>query len=726
MRYDEGISTRKKVVSISRIYFYYKWIWPCFAILFLLVPLIGCRYSAPEVTAGSLEARQGVLDARGYRFQQSGKIPLHGDWSFYWKQLLTPGQLVGGINSSPPQSIRLPGSWNTHAAGGELEGNGYATYRLTVLTDDPSARLALHIPFIRTAYRVWVNGELVSEVGLVATDRGDSVPKYRTQQLYFDHNGESIEIVIQVSNFEHRSGGIWKSIELGSTKQIGEAQRRNTSIEVLLIGSMLAMGLHHMGLYVLRRKEKGSIYFGLFCVLIGIRAAFNGEGIIYGFYEGVSWLTALRVEYVCFYLGVPAAVLFAQALYPKEINQPTVRLVQLLGMLFAAIVLVTPSHVFTYTTQPFQAITIAVTLYLLYGLLKAVSHKRDGAVFAFVGVFAYSVTIVIDIFFYNEWVHFGEVASYGIIILVFMTSFILSVKSAKAYRTVESLSRQMKEMNNSLEEKIKERTAQLERTNYSLERTNDDLARLETSRRHLLSNISHDLGTPMTLIQGYVEALLDRVVTEPEQQHRYLQLIHNRITGLNRLINDLFQLSKLEARQMEFDIQPLSTEEFIRYFGDRYELEVHNAGLEYRTHVSTLLPPGKSAGLVKLDVDRVDQVLTNIIYNAMKHTPSGGLIQLHMIVDEHSLVVQVQDNGPGIEPQDLPHIFDRFYKKDKSRNTSGGGSGLGLSIAKEIIDYLGGRIWAQSRLGQGACIAFMLPLIPPSDGEDQEESKESR
>ena len=335
---------------------------------------------------------------------------------------------------------------------------------------------------------------------------------------------------------------------------------------------------------------------------------------------------------------------------------------------------------------------------------------------------AYVLAVTIDILYYNQWVSLGDMSPYGLLISVFMISFILSVKSSRAFAVIEKLSRQMREMNMGLENKIRERTAELERTNRSLERMNDDLARLETSRRHLLTNISHDLGTPMTLIQGYVEALLDGVVTEQEQKMKYLRLIHNRITGLNRLISDLFQLSKLEARQMNFEIQPMKTRDFMRLFKERYELEVLNAGLRFQSLLTELRPQDSPEGWVKIDVDRINQVLTNIIYNALKHTPRGGTIQLHMIVDEHSLVVQVQDNGSGIDPDDLPYIFDRFYKKDKSRNTSEGGSGLGLAIAKEIVDFHGGRIWAQSRKGQGACVAFMLPLMKAPCLEEQNQT----
>ncbi|MFC6232195.1 sensor histidine kinase [Paenibacillus allorhizosphaerae] len=649
-----------------------------------------------------------------YHFQQQGVLPLIGEWDFYWRQLLAPQQLTAPIeNVGPvPGKIEQPGSWNGLGDSGDIGGSGYATYHLQVELSDTTPILSIKIPYIRTAYRLWVNGNEVAASGTVGTGPKNAQAKYTPKEVDFHNNGRYIDIVIQVSNYDHRLGGIWNPLLLGTTDQVDRQIRTGAALDTIIVGSLFAMGLHYIVKFILRRKERGSLYFGGFCLLTGLRAAFVGEGIVYYFMPGFEWLSALRIEYACYYLSVPAIALFVHSLYPQETNRRVIRIIQWVAMLFAA-TLILPPPWFTYGPPVYQVITVLVCLYLLACLIQALLHGREGALFAVTGAGIYVVTIVIDILYYNQLFSFGEVSSFGLLFCVFMTSFVISSKSAKAFIAVETLSRQMREMNIGLEQKIRERTAELERINSSLEHMNENLARMETSRRHLLSNISHDLGTPMTLIQGYVEALIDGVVSQPEQQHKYLKLIYARITGLNRLISDLFQLSKLEARQLEFDIQPITTSEFIRYFQERYELEVIGAGLRFESETYELQSKADRLAVVYIDLNRIDQVLTNIIYNAVKHTPQGGLIQLDIILDGHSLVVQVKDNGSGIEPEDLPHIFDRFYKKDKTRNTAGGGSGLGLAIAKEIIDYHGGRIWAQSRVGQGACLAFMLPLSKP-------------
>jgi histidine kinase len=266
---------------------------------------------------------------------------------------------------------------------------------------------------------------------------------------------------------------------------------------------------------------------------------------------------------------------------------------------------------------------------------------------------------------------------------------IIKLLSAQAAISIENA-----RLYNDLESKVKERT--------------NELILMETSRRDLLSNISHDLGTPLTSIQGYVEAILDGVIQEPEEQRKYLSVVHMRIVGIQRLITDLYQLSRLETKQFHFQLAPTSYQTMVRQLFAKYELDAANAGITYT------LDMAESEGeelLLTVDADRIEQVYANILYNAIKFSARGGFIHVRVEIkaEPFELVIRVSDTGVGISEEDLPHIFERFYKVSKSRSTSGG-SGLGLAIAKEIVQYHGGQIWAESRLGKGCSISFSLPV----------------
>ncbi|WP_281883713.1 cell wall metabolism sensor histidine kinase WalK [Paenibacillus sp. YYML68] len=655
-------------------------------------------------------AQGGVLVLDSYDWDRKHSLRLNGEWLFYWKQLWVPEVLQ--LEPEVERAVRyveLPSDWNGLNGPQDIPGRGYGTYRLTIKIAPDVDTLTLKMPYVRTAYKLWVNGELAAAVGEVGAF-GNSKPHYSSKVIVVKPQFGTLDLIIQASNSHHRSGGMWDTPVLGSPERMQSELQLNLSIETIVVGGLLILGIHHLSLYAFRRKEKESVYFGIFCVLMGIRSLFLGESVIYYWFPGISWYVSNVLEYICYFIAVPSCLMFLYLVYPHEMKRWPVLVMSWLSVLSTLAVLLLSPPWFTYGMLLYEWAVKVAAVYVVAMMMVAHWRRREGTIFVLFGVGAYLTTLAAEMLYENDRLYAGGITFIGFLIGVLSVSFIVGSRFSKAITTVESLSRQMKELNAGLEQKIRERTAELERINLSLELVNEDLARMETSRRHLLSNISHDLGTPMTLIQGYVEALMDGVV-DREQEQQYLKLIHNRITGLNRLIKDLFQLSKLEARQMEFDIQIVDTEELFQFFVERYELELAGAGIRFETSSYRLTPTEGRTTQVRVDMNRIDQVLTNIIYNAVKYTPKGGLIQLQFTVDEHALVVQVQDSGAGIAPEDLPYIFDRFYKKDKSRNTSGGGSGLGLAIAKEIIDYHGGRIWAQSRLGQGARLAFMLPLV---------------
>lgn len=264
----------------------------------------------------------------------------------------------------------------------------------------------------------------------------------------------------------------------------------------------------------------------------------------------------------------------------------------------------------------------------------------------------------------------------------------------------------------------------------------EDLLRIEKSRRHLLTNISHELRTPITSIQGYLEAMLDGVVAEPLRQWKYLKIIHSRVLALNRLIQDLFQLTQLESRQIAFNLYQIPVNNLLEHIYEKYEVDVKNAGLNFAFENQALC---ESSVRVAVDPDRIEQVFANLIFNAIKHTPPGGSIAIgyeitadatqpsaiqgnlttdvniakNIISEEQTrqnVLIKIKDTGSGIPQEDLPLIFERFYKGSKSRNSALGGSGLGLSIAKEIVEFHGGKIWAESKQGEGSTFCFTLPV----------------
>lgn len=226
----------------------------------------------------------------------------------------------------------------------------------------------------------------------------------------------------------------------------------------------------------------------------------------------------------------------------------------------------------------------------------------------------------------------------------------------------------------------------------------------EKDNKELISNISHDLKTPITAIKGYIEGIMDGVADTPEKQEKYLKTIYTKATDMQHLIEELFLYSKLDSNSMTYSFQKVNLSD---YFEDCIEeismdLESKHIGLGFFNYVD------KNCVIIA-DPEQLKRVIINIVMNAAKYIDKPkGLINIRLHDEPEYIQVEIEDNGKGIAPDELPHIFERCYRTDSSRNSSKGGSGLGLSIAKKIVEEHGGRIWATSKVGIGTSICFVI------------------
>ncbi len=231
-----------------------------------------------------------------------------------------------------------------------------------------------------------------------------------------------------------------------------------------------------------------------------------------------------------------------------------------------------------------------------------------------------------------------------------------------------------------------------------------ELRKLETVRRDFISNISHELRTPIASVKALAETLGDGGIDDPQVAKAFLGKINAEADRLAQMVQELGELSCIESGEAALEKKDISIGEAIGHAVDRLKAQADRAGLTIDVNAPADLPR------VVGDERRVEQVLVNIIHNAIKFTPSGGRVSISARVQGDRMLVSVVDTGVGIPADDLPRIFERFYKADKSR--SGGGTGLGLAIARHIVEAHGGRIWAESMEGKGATFHFTLPLIP--------------
>ena len=241
-----------------------------------------------------------------------------------------------------------------------------------------------------------------------------------------------------------------------------------------------------------------------------------------------------------------------------------------------------------------------------------------------------------------------------------------------------------------------------------LEAAAQEARRMEAARRDFVAGASHDLRTPLASLRAMIEALAEGVVVDPETVQRYLRQSQAEILRLSRLTDDLFQLAQLDAGHFAMQYEPASLSDLV---SDSLGSLLPRAAAKGLT-ISGWVDP--QVGLVWMAPLQVGRVLHNLLDNALRHTPEGGTIAVRAAPADGAVVISVQDSGEGISAEDLPRVFERFYRGEQSRSRSAGGSGLGLAIAKGLVEAHGGEIWADSGPGSGACFRFSLPLAPPS------------
>ena len=254
------------------------------------------------------------------------------------------------------------------------------------------------------------------------------------------------------------------------------------------------------------------------------------------------------------------------------------------------------------------------------------------------------------------------------------------------------------------DDEIGELCTDFEEMRRRLKESAEEKVESERQNKELISNISHDLKTPIAAVKGYVEGLMDGVADTPEKQEKYIRTIYNKANDMDRLINELSFYSKIDTNRIPYTFEKINVN---AYFADciedlSIELEEQNIELSYFNYVDEDV-------VVIADVEQIKRVINNIVGNSIKYIDKPrGMVNIRVKDVGDFIQVEIEDNGKGIGAKDLPQIFDRFYRADASRNSSKGGSGIGLSIVKKIIEDHGGQVWTTSKEHTGTVMYFVL------------------
>jgi signal transduction histidine kinase/CheY-like chemotaxis protein len=656
--------------------------------------LLGCLFLSSCSDTSQLKsppvARQGVMDLSQWNFEKDGVVRLDGEWGFHWKQLLAPDAFSTLDMPQKQDFVKLPSSWNGYQVNDEtLGGDGYATYHLRIITNNRHNKLMFRTSWMGTSYNLFVNTELIASNGVVATTLETMTPEYLPLMASYQADGDSLDVVLQVANFFHTEGGAWYPIEIGLEPQITKIREGHLSIDLFLCGAIFIMGIYYLGLYLYRRKEKSSLMFSIFCLLMAFRSLLTGELFLPSIFPGIEWSLLVQLDYLSFYLGVLFFATFIHVLFPTLYSQYFLNGYIAICILFSLTVVVFPVNIFTQYIPIFRIFTVIFALYTTYILIVAVLKKTPGSMTLLAGGIFLFLSIISELIYQQGLVehYFFFSSDLGYFVFICSQSLILMMRYTNAFNESERL---------------------LASVNRAESAT--------LAKSQFLAKMSHEIRTPLNGILGVVQLMGKTKLTQ--LQEGYMKLVGDSGASLLNIINDILDLSKVEAGKMTLEERSFNLETLTQDVLSLYRAQASQKSLELSLEYDTNL-----AKVFIGDSIRLNQVLLNLTNNAIKFTEQGAVtIQIKgtTFTATHSgLEIKVKDSGIGILPDDLETLFDSFKQADESTTRKYGGTGLGLAICKQIINLMGGSISAQSEPQVGS--TFIVSLNLKRDANDHQE-----
>ena len=661
------------------------------ALLFLIL----CACGGPNVEYPRVTA--GILDLRGWDFERDGAARLDGDWEFYWQRLLMPADLRG---ERPPRIdgfIAVPGLWNGQRPGDmtELPGEGFATYRVQVRLPPDSGMLGMYVPGVRTSYELYINGDLLTNNGRPGRSPESTRPEALPHVLVFPTPEDGrLDLILRVANFDHRKGGTEYRFLLGPERPIRDWHLRRVSFEHFVSGALVIMGIYHLGLFMLRRRDGSSLYFGLFCLVIMVRtlSANGGERFFATLLPPGHYTLLVRLEFLGFYLATPLFSAFVRSVFPDRFSDRWLLVMVVVGSIFSLIVVLTPVSVFNRTALTYSIFTLVSIFYLIYIVTRAATEGRAGALLFLGGTILLAATVINDVLFSNGVIYSFMLVPFGLFLFIFIQAFLLSSRFARALVTEEMLT-------GSLERKVADRTVEL-REAY------DSLSAIDRAKTDFFTNISHEIRTPLTLILTPLEAILARPAGIDAENRNSLRLMHRNGRQLLGLVNDLLDISRLDADKTELRMIETDITRLVARVRDQFVPAARARGIELRQ-------TGPRDGIhCVTDPEKIERALSNLLQNAIKFTRRGSVTISVSRADDGTSCIEVHDTGAGIEPERIDSIFERFNTSYTGRIGTDAGTGIGLYLVKRIMELHGGTVSVESSPGRGSCFRLHLPERP--------------
>jgi len=674
-------------------------------------------YSISGIARDWTTPEKGILDLRNYRFNQESLVRLDGEWEFYWEDFILPDEFLSTETPEPTLFGKVPGYWIDYSNDKvSFPGTGFATYRLRILLPEGfNQAIGFDMPVFDAAVRLFLDGTELYSSGKPGNSEKTSEAAYQPSTLIYQPVSDTMQVLLHVSNFQHRRGGFWKSMQMGSPSTVFKTKHKYQLVWFISLGVLLSFSLFFMFFFLFYRKDKVVLAFSLVMAGVFLRMM-NTELFPVNYLINISWEWTVRLEYLGTFLAFGAALWYFFRLFPARHLLWITRINTYIVILCGIVILLFRVRVFAYTMFYFQPAVVLVLVYYLFACTwSIIKGNRDNIIFL-AGMVIFLGGLVNDIMVANSGTALSSryIAHFSLQIFVFIQAVLIIRTWIRAFIENEKLMSDIEYINKNLESLVDARTLEINRRNREIQIKNEDIEARNTELKEALnfkdkvfSIIAHDLKSPIaSLVQNSV--LLDYDLSK-ENNKKLINSFRELSSSALSLIDNLLYWGRSQGAQLNyhpelFDVKKVIEEAF-KLFGEMARQK--NISLSYE-------PEGKTT--VFADRELLEIICRNLLSNAIKFTGKGGEVLVHSSTepDNNILVLRIKDSGIGIQKERLKDIFGTSEMASTAGTEKERGTGLGLRLCQELVQVNNGELRIESREGEGTTVYIRLPISAPS------------